>query len=158
MEGIGVILIMVSMCVFGYYDVFYKKDNLMLKKNLRNKKELTNKDSYTRNLLNTLINFFKIKMCYRTYWKQWIIASLITVSLVLLSILLIGCSEDFIVPYDCVDESKIVPYKDRVCTMEVEYVCGCNGQMYINKCHAESDGLTNIWNTTISSDCKQQNG
>ncbi len=121
MEGIGVILIMVSMCVFGIYDVFYKKDNLMI-------------------------------------WKERIIASLITVSLVLLSILLIGCSEDFIVPYDCVDESKIVPYKDRVCTMEVEYVCGCNGQMYINKCHAESDGLTNIWNTTISSDCKQQNG
>ncbi len=73
-------------------------------------------------------------------------------SLILLS--LISCGEDFIVPYNCIDENKIVPYKDRICTMEIDYVCGCNGQMYINRCHAEGDGLTTITPATIKTKCK----
>ena len=80
---------------------------------------------------------------------------LVAFYIILLIIILASCKEDFIVPYNCIDESKIVPYKDRVCTMDVEYVCGCNGQMYINKCHAEADGLTNIWPATIKTNCKQ---
>jgi len=70
-------------------------------------------------------------------------------------LLLIGCTQEYIVPYNCIDESKIVPYIDRVCTMEVEYVCGCDGLLYINKCHAEADGLTNTWPATIKTNCKQ---
>ena len=70
-------------------------------------------------------------------------------------IVLVGCGDDFIVPYNCIDISQIVPYIDRVCTMEVEYVCGCDGVLYINKCHAESDGLTNTWSATLKTNCKQ---
>ena len=79
---------------------------------------------------------------------------LVAFYIIIILFLLTSCKEDFIVPYNCIDESKIVPYKDRVCTMDVEYVCGCNGQMYINKCHAEADGLTNIWPATIKTNCK----
>jgi len=74
--------------------------------------------------------------------------------IIVLICVLSSCNEDFIVPYNCIDKSKIVPYIDRVCTMEVEYVCGCNGQTYINRCHAEADGLTNIWSATLKTNCK----
>ena len=84
---------------------------------------------------------------------RWIFIQIVTKSLILL--LLISCGEDFIVPYNCVDEDKIVPYKDRICTMEIDYVCGCNGRMYINKCYAEADGLTTTWSATIETNCKQ---
>ena len=82
-----------------------------------------------------------------------IIALTIMLLIILLG-MLSGCKEDFITPAGCINESQIIPYKDRVCTMEVEYVCGCNGQTYINKCHAEADGLTNIWPTTLEDNCK----
>lgn len=84
---------------------------------------------------------------------RWIFIQIVTKSLLLLS--LISCGEDFIVPYNCIDEDKIVPYKDRICTMEVDYVCGCNGYKYINKCHAEADGLTTIWPASLGTNCKQ---
>jgi len=71
-----------------------------------------------------------------------------------LLIVLGGCGDDFIIPNNCIDESKFIPYSDRVCTMEVDYTCGCNGQLYINLCHAEADGLTNVWSTTLASSCK----
>jgi len=78
---------------------------------------------------------------------------------ILMIILLLGmlssCKEEYIVPYDCIDESKIVPYKDRVCTMEIDYTCGCDGRMYINPCHAEAEGLTNTWSTTLETNCKK---
>ena len=70
-------------------------------------------------------------------------------------LLLIGCTQEYIVPYTCIDESKIVPYKDRVCTMEVDYTCGCDGRMYINTCHAEAEGLTNTWSATLETNCKK---
>ena len=73
---------------------------------------------------------------------RWIFIQIVTKSLLLLS--LISCGEDF-----------IVPYKDRICTMEIDYVCGCNGQMYINKCYAEADGLTTTWSATIETNCKK---
>ena len=66
-----------------------------------------------------------------------------------------GCKEDCIIPAGCIDENKITPYIDRVCTMEVEYVCGCDVKIYINKCHAEADGLTNTWPATLETNCKQ---
>ena len=69
-------------------------------------------------------------------------------------LLLVGCGDDFITPAGCIDESKIVPYIDRTCTMEVEYVCGCDGLLYINVCHAEADGLTNTWPATLQTNCK----
>ena len=39
--------------------------------------------------------------------------------------------------------------------MEVDYVCGCNGQLYINVCHANADGLTETWDATVESNCKK---
>ena len=75
--------------------------------------------------------------------------------IIVLIVVLTSCDEDFIVPYNCIDKSKIVPYIDRVCTMEVEYVCGCDGLLYINICHAEADGLINIWPATINTNCKK---
>ena len=75
--------------------------------------------------------------------------------IIVLICVLSSCDKEFIVPYNCIDESKIVPYIDRVCTMEVKYVCGCDGLLYINKCHAEADGLTNTWPATIKTNCKQ---
>ena len=78
---------------------------------------------------------------------------------ILMIILLLGmlssCNKEYIVPYNCIDESKIVPYKDRVCTMEVDYTWGCDGAMYINPCHAEAEGLTNTWSATLQTNCKQ---
>ncbi len=71
-----------------------------------------------------------------------------------LLLVLVGCGEDFITPADCINESKFIPYKDRICTMEVEYVCGCDGLLYINICHAEADGLTNTWSATLETNCK----
>lgn len=70
-------------------------------------------------------------------------------------LLLIGCTQEYVVPYNCIDQSKIVPYKDRVCTMEVNYTCGCDGRMYINPCHAEAEGLTDTWSATLETNCKQ---
>jgi len=70
-------------------------------------------------------------------------------------LLFLGCTEEFIVPDNCIDEGKIKPYKDRVCTMEVDYTCGCNGQLYINPCHAASDGVIETWPATVRSNCKQ---
>tara|TARA_B100000745_G_C19833352_1_gene275881 strand:+ start:153 stop:440 length:288 start_codon:yes stop_codon:yes gene_type:complete len=69
--------------------------------------------------------------------------------------LLTSCAEDFITPAGCINESQITPYKDRVCTMEVDYTCGCNGQLYINPCHAAGDGVTETWPATVKSNCKQ---
>ena len=83
-----------------------------------------------------------------------LIALTILIIIILLG-MLSGCDKDFIVPYTCIDEDKIVPYIDRVCTMEIDYVCGCDGKMYINKCHAEADGLTNTWPATLETNCKE---
>ena len=70
--------------------------------------------------------------------------ALITLIIIILLGMLSSCDKDF-----------IVPYTDRVCTMEIDYVCGCDGKMYINKCHAEADGLTNTWPATLETNCKQ---
>jgi len=81
--------------------------------------------------------------------------SLVSFYIFLTIFLLVSCEEDFIIPTGCIDENKIIPYKDRVCTMEVDYVCGCNGQLYINVCHANADGLTETWDATVESNCKK---
>ena len=83
-----------------------------------------------------------------------LIALAILITIILLG-MLSSCGEDFITPDGCIDQSKIVPYIDRVCTMEVAYVCGCDGKTYINKCHAEADGLTSTWSATLETNCKQ---
>ena len=75
--------------------------------------------------------------------------------IIVLIVVLVSCDEDLIVPYNCIDKSKIVPYIDRVCTMEVEYICGCDGLLYINICHAEADGVTNTWSATLKTNCKK---
>ena len=69
--------------------------------------------------------------------------------------LFLGCKEDFIVPYNCIDEDKIVPYSERVCTMDVNYVCGCNGFLYANECWAMRDGNTSWTTATVETNCKQ---
>ena len=69
-------------------------------------------------------------------------------------LLLLGCKEEFIVPYTCIDEEKIVPYSERICTMEIDYVCGCNGYLYANQCWAMRDGNTSWTTATIETNCK----
>jgi len=86
--------------------------------------------------------------------RNLIVTILILFYIILLIVVLSSCKKEFIVPYNCIDKSKIVPYIDRVCTMEVEYVCGCDGLLYINKCHAEADGLTKTWPATLQTNCK----
>lgn len=83
-----------------------------------------------------------------------LIALAILITIILLG-MLSSCGEDFITPAGCINESQITPYKDRVCTMEVDYTCGCNGQLYINPCHAAGDGVTETWPATVKSNCKQ---
>ena len=78
---------------------------------------------------------------------------LIALTVIMIIILLgmcSGCKEDFIIPAGCIDESKIIPYIDRVCTMDVEYVCGCDGKTYSNTCIAENAGIINY----SSGECK----
>ena len=83
---------------------------------------------------------------------------LIALTVIMIIILLgmcSGCKEDFIVPYNCIDEDKIVPYSERVCTMDVNYVCVCNGYLYINQCYAAADGNTSWTEATVETNCKQ---
>ena len=74
---------------------------------------------------------------------------------ILFLFLFLGCKEEFIVPYNCIDEDKIVPYSERVCTMDVNYVCGCNGYLYINQCYAAADVNTSWTVATVETNCKQ---
>ena len=64
--------------------------------------------------------------------------------------MLSGCNEDNI-PLDCLEE----PNKDLVCTMEIDYVCGCNGFLYANECWAMRDGNTSWTGATVETNCKQ---
>ena len=78
--------------------------------------------------------------------------SIIIVTLVLLIGALSGCKEDeFPIPPDCLGE----PNKDLVCTMEIDYVCGCNGFLYANECWAIRDGNTSWAAATVETNCKQ---
>ena len=78
--------------------------------------------------------------------------SIIIVTLVLLIVALSGCKEDeFPIPPDCLGE----PNKDLVCTMEIDYVCGCNGFLYANECWAIRDGNTSWAAATVETNCKQ---
>ena len=78
--------------------------------------------------------------------------SIIIVTLVLLIGALSGCKEDeFPIPPDCLGE----PNKDLVCTMEIDYVCGCNGFLYANECWAIRDGNTSWTAATVETNCKQ---
>ena len=46
---------------------------------------------------------------------------------------MISCGQDeFITPHGCMKMKK----KELVCTMEIDYVCGCNGYLYANECWA----------------------
>tara|TARA_Y100001970_G_scaffold287996_1_gene414054 strand:- start:461 stop:682 length:222 start_codon:yes stop_codon:yes gene_type:complete len=69
-----------------------------------------------------------------------------------LLLLLLGCNEDnFIIPSGCLNE----PDNELVCTMEIDYVCGCNGYFYANECWAMRDGNTSWTAATIETDCKK---
>ena len=65
-------------------------------------------------------------------------------------LLLFGCREEFIAPAGCI----ATPDKDLVCTMEIDYVCGCNGFLYANECWATRDGNTSWTPATIETNCK----
>ena len=66
--------------------------------------------------------------------------------------LLFSCNEDkFPIPSGCLEE----PDKDLVCTMEINYVCGCNGFLYANECWAARDGNTSWTAATVETNCKQ---
>ena len=68
-----------------------------------------------------------------------------------LLLLLFSCNEDnFTIPSGCLSE----PDKELVCTMEIDYVCGCNGYLYANQCWAMRDGNTSWTTATIETNCK----
>ena len=68
-----------------------------------------------------------------------------------LILLLFSCSEDtYIIPSGCLNE----PDKELVCTMEIDYVCGCNGYLYANECWAMRDGNTSWTTATVETNCK----
>ncbi len=70
----------------------------------------------------------------------------------ILFLFLISCGQnEFITPYDCVKTKK----KDLVCTMEIDYVCGCNGYLYANECWAMRDGNDSWTSATIETNCKE---
>ena len=64
--------------------------------------------------------------------------------------LFLGCKEEFVIPTECIAS----PNKDLVCTMEIDYVCGCNGYLYANECWAIRDGNTSWTTATIETNCK----
>tara|TARA_R100000742_G_C4205596_1_gene33435 strand:- start:72 stop:356 length:285 start_codon:yes stop_codon:yes gene_type:complete len=58
----------------------------------------------------------------------------------LMFFILIGCEREPIVLNNCLTD----PDPNAICTMDVNYQCGCNGYVYINPCHAYKDGVTRI--------------
>ena len=84
-------------------------------------------------MISSLYNFFKIKFCYRTYWKQWV------VFLIILSgfIFLISCDNE---TDDVIGDCFVAPDPERLCTEEYQPVCACNDLVYSNSCYAEKAG------------------
>ncbi len=66
--------------------------------------------------------------------------ALIFVFALLMFIVILGCSKEQVITNDCLTD----PDPNAVCTMEVDYQCGCNGYVYINPCYAYKDGVTRI--------------
>ena len=70
----------------------------------------------------------------------------------ILFLFLISCGQDeFITPHGCMKMKK----KELVCTMEIDYVCGCNGYLYANECWAMRDGNDSWTSATIETNCKE---
>ena len=83
-------------------------------------------------MISSFYNFLRIKFCYRTYWKQWVVLLISLFSL----IFLISCNEEDNIIGDCF----VSPEPDRICTEEYQPVCACNDIVYSNSCYAEKAG------------------
>ena len=83
-------------------------------------------------MISSFYNFLRIKFCYRTYWKQWVVFLISLFSL----IFLISCNEEDNIIGDCF----VSPEPDRICTEEYQPVCACNDIVYSNSCYAEKAG------------------
>ena len=83
-------------------------------------------------MISSFYNFLRIKFCYRTYWKQWVVFLISLFSV----IFLISCNEEDNIIGDCF----VSPEPDRICTEEYQPVCACNDIVYSNSCYAEKAG------------------
>ena len=85
-------------------------------------------------MISSWYNFLKIKFCYRTYWRQWIVFLILFFGLLLL---LISCKGE---QDDVIGDCFVSPDPDRICSEEYQPVCACNDEVYSNSCYAEKAG------------------
>ena len=80
----------------------------------------------------SIYSFLKVKLCYRTYWKQWL-------AFLAICFLVFACSDDDEDSTNCI---LGVPYDDFACLEIYQPVCGCNDITYSNDCYALTAGIS----------------
>ena len=66
--------------------------------------------------------------------------SIVGLIITFIIILLTSCSKEPAILDNCLEDKD----PNMVCTMDVNYQCGCDGWIYINPCHATKNGVKRI--------------